>query len=218
MTIEETQARTAYTKEQADIYDIKRFSTAGGIRIHETELEILRSALNYIPINSNILEVGCGTGRFIIETSSMGYQVNGLDASPSMLEKLKEKTEGLGKVINLRVGDADNLPYDDQSYDFVYSIRVLNQTESSHYALKVISEMLRVTKPGGFVLVEFVNARRPRIGRNNTKTTRLTYEQVTKAGIYNESSVIEIRGAFLFGMGSMDKLGKYGGWHRLHGL
>jgi len=208
MTIKDVRTRTAYTKEQADNYDVKRFATVGGMCIHEMELEILRWALNYIPKNSNILEVGCGTGRFIVETSFMGYKVDGLDASPTMLEKLKEKTKNLGNLISLRVGEAAELPYNNNSYDFVYSIRLLNQTESVRYALNTVAEMLRVTKPRGFALVEFVNARRPRIGRNKTKTTRLTCKQIIEIAIENKSMVVDVKGGFFFGMGAIDKFGE----------
>ena len=88
----------------------------------------------------------------------------------------------------------------------MYSIRLLNQTESIEYALETIKEMVRVVEPGGYVLTEFVNNNRPQIGRNSTKTVRLSHNLITDFILkHNDNaSVVKNKGVFFFGMGTID--------------
>ena len=169
---------TAYSYNQANEYDSKRFSTPSGKMIHSMELRILQYFLKLTSSKDRILEVGCGTGRLLIELTKKDYTVDGVDASPEMLSKLQQKFERTKLSSNFYVSESAKLPFKDNDYNFVYSIRLLNQTESIEYALKTIKEMVRVVKPGGYVLAEFVNSNRPRIGRNATKTVRLSHNLI----------------------------------------
>ena len=85
-----------------------------------------------------ILEVGCGTGRLIVDARAEGYNISGLDASPHMLEQLRAKF-GPDENIETVVGEAAKIPQPDETYDAVYAIRVLNQTESPAYALDAVT-------------------------------------------------------------------------------
>jgi SAM-dependent methyltransferase len=98
------------------------------------------------------------------------------------------------------VGEAAKAPMPDGAFDFVYAIRLLNQTESPEYALSVVAEMLRLARPGGYVLAEFVNAHRPRWGDNRRPTTRLAPEQVIERGRAAGGSTVYCRGAFFLSM------------------
>lgn len=191
---------TAYSEAQAAAYDDKRFTSPAGRRIHALERDILLEALGHVDRGARILEVGCGTGRLLLEARSAGYNVGGLDASPHMLEKLNQKIAGRGGEFEMVVGEAARTGRPDRSYDFVYAIRLLNQTESPAYALNVVSEMLRVTRPGGYVLAEFVNGRRPRWGDNKRSTTRLAPEEVIERGRASGGEYIYSRGAFFLSM------------------
>ena len=76
---------TAYSDNQANEYDSTRFSTPSGKMIHSMELKILRYFLKLNFIKGRILEVGCGTGRLLIELTKRNYTVDGVDASTGML-------------------------------------------------------------------------------------------------------------------------------------
>jgi ubiquinone/menaquinone biosynthesis C-methylase UbiE len=196
--------KTAYTYKQAKIYDDIRFKDNAGKTIHSMELSLLKFFLGFASSKKNILEIGCGTGRILIELFKLGYQVDGIDASKNMLKKLLEKARLLNITVNLKQFESANLKIK-KKYDFVYAIRLLNQTESKNYALKTIKEMIRVTKPGGYILAEFVNINRPRIGRNSTKTTRLSHKMISKS-ISSENwkcKIISNKGLFFFGMGTI---------------
>ncbi len=61
--------------------------------------------------NQKILDVGCGTGRHSIELTKRGYNVTGIDLSPSMLRRAREKAESEGLSIDFREHDARELPF-----------------------------------------------------------------------------------------------------------
>ncbi|AKB81103.1 2-heptaprenyl-1,4-naphthoquinone methyltransferase [Methanosarcina barkeri 3] len=105
----------------------------------------------------HILEVGCGSGAFTIcaaRTSGIKGEVYALDIQPRMLMQLKKKLSRPEnrdiKNIKLVEGDAHKLPFNDNSFDVVYTVTVLQELPDQNRALK---EMKRVLKPGGVLAV-----------------------------------------------------------------
>jgi len=192
--------KTAYSSSQAISYDSLRFEDIAGKKIHEVELSCLLDVSRKIDKTSRALEVGCGTGRLLIEMVNRGYSVDGADGSASMLMEARNKLDSLGDNSRLFECGAHSIPVDDGVYDFTYCIRLLNQTESEQYALSVVNEMMRATKPDGYCLIEFVNYYRPRIGLNSRATTRLKPAQVLKQVEENNGKFESWKGAFFFGM------------------
>jgi SAM-dependent methyltransferase len=94
-----------------------------------------------------VLDVGCGTGVVAITAACLGAQVSGLDLTPDLLEhaRANQKIAGCGEI-DWTEGDAENLPYDDATFDVVVS-------QFGHmFAPRpevAISEMRRVLKPAG---------------------------------------------------------------------
>jgi len=191
---------TAYSQGQASEYDSYRFTEKSGKAIHVAERGCLMRALEKVKPPAKVLEVGCGTGRLLIELEGLGYEVDGADASGAMLAKAKEKFVDSPRQPELMLCGAAEIPAQDNTYDFSYTIRLLNQTESPEYALTVVTEMLRVTKPNGFCLIEFVNENRPRIGRNKKETTRMRPADVLKTAQDSGASLVHWDGAFLLSM------------------
>ncbi|MFD2640345.1 demethylmenaquinone methyltransferase [Piscibacillus salipiscarius] len=102
---------------------------------------------------STCLDVCCGTGDWTIALSEAvgqnGY-VYGLDFSENMLSVGQDKVDEQGiRNITLQHGDAMNLPYDDNHFDYVTIGFGLRNTPDYN---QVLSEMFRVTKPGGIVV------------------------------------------------------------------
>lgn len=151
--------RTAYRGTTATGYDERRFRTAQGRAFDELEAEQLLQAAADLPAGARVLEVGCGTGRFLERLAGRGFRCTGLDPSQDMLDVAAAKfPEGAVRWVQ---GAGASLPFEAAAFDFVYAIRVLNQTESEAYAYRVLDEMVRVTAPGGRILVEFANRLRP---------------------------------------------------------
>ena len=96
----------------------------------------------------NLLDVGCGTG-FLIELlkKQKDAQYHGLDLSPEMIKVSKSKFD---ESVNLVVGTADALPYDDNSFDVVCCVQSFHHYP---YPEKAMEEAYRVLKPGGLYIL-----------------------------------------------------------------
>jgi len=81
---------------------------------------------------------------------------------------------------------------------------VLNQTESQDYARKTIQEMIRVTKGGGLVLVEFVNARRP--FPKETIDIRLSFGQIEKIARECNCDIVSRSGVLVFSQSLLNRV------------
>lgn len=101
-------------------------------------------------IDQDVLEVGCGTGMILKEVQPVARRAVGIDISPGMLAQAEAR--GL-EVIE---GSATDLPFEDASFDLVYSFKVLAHVQEIERALQEISRVLR---PGGRAVLEFYNPR-----------------------------------------------------------
>lgn len=104
---------------------------------------------------SKILDIATGTGDLAINMATTGAkEIIGLDISPGMLEVGKKKIEDkkLGNIIKMVVGDSENLPFDDNTFDAITVAFGVRNFEDLQKGLK---EIYRVLKPGGtFVVLE----------------------------------------------------------------
>ncbi len=102
--------------------------------------------------NSRILDFGTGTGFMASILAEMGYAVVGVDLSKAMLDRARENimAEGLSDKVYLMQSDGENLEMEDNSVDCVVSRWVLWTLPDPR---KGIEEMIRVTKPGGRIVV-----------------------------------------------------------------
>lgn len=103
--------------------------------------------------NNQILDIATGTGDFALEALALNPDfITGVDISEGMLEVGREKIKkkGLTAKIELKTGDSENLPFEDNKFDTIivsFGVRNFENLE------KGLSEMYRVLKPGGMVLV-----------------------------------------------------------------
>ncbi len=104
----------------------------------------------------NILDIATGTGDFALEALSLKPEkIIGLDISQGMLDVGKEKMKkrGVEKTIEMVLGDSENLPFEDNSFDAITVAFGVRNFENLEKGLK---EMNRVLKPGGkAVIIEF---------------------------------------------------------------
>jgi SAM-dependent methyltransferase len=96
---------------------------------------------------NKVLDVGCGTGVVAITAALRGASVSGVDLTPELLEHAREneKIAGCGPI-EWTEGDAERLPYPDESFDVVVSQFGHMFSPRPDVAL---AEMRRVLKPGG---------------------------------------------------------------------
>lgn len=93
------------------------------------------------------LEVGCGRGSLSSHFASDNWDVHLLDASEKVIETAQSVFKQNGHPGNFYVGDARDLPFEDNTYDSVSSIGLLEHFEDVQ---KVMEEQWRVLKPKGW--------------------------------------------------------------------
>lgn len=95
-----------------------------------------------------VLDVGCGTGSHLMAYQQAGCDIYGIDMSPAMLKQAQEK---LGDKAKLHLGDASDMPYEDDLFDLITTTLMLHEMPPT-VRDAVISEMKRVLKPDGHLL------------------------------------------------------------------
>lgn len=102
-----------------------------------------------LPDYQRVLDIGCGPGFFSIMLAQSGYQVTAVDYTDNMLVEAQKNAERFGVSIDFLQMDAQNLAFEDESFDFVVS---RNLTWNLEYPMKAYSEWLRVLRPQGKML------------------------------------------------------------------
>ena len=94
--------------------------------------------------DTDLLDVGCGSGRFCVLARERGARVAGIDATPELLSIGRERNPDA----DLRGGDLQFLPWEDESFDVVTGFNAF------FYAADIVAafrEAARVLRPGGHV-------------------------------------------------------------------
>jgi SAM-dependent methyltransferase len=115
-----------------------------------------RFVLEHCP-RGTALDVGCGTGVLAARLAAVGYEMTGIDPSPGMLEVLRGRAPEVRSV----TGSGARLPFADERFDLVLSVAVMHHIAAADEVRSTISEMVRVSKPSGRVLVWDHNPRNP---------------------------------------------------------
>lgn len=101
--------------------------------------------LNITP-GMRVLDVACGTGNLALPAARAGAEVVGIDIAPNLIEQAIINAEAEALQVKFEVGDAEALPYADNSFDVVMTMF------GAMFAPRpelIASELLRVCKPGG---------------------------------------------------------------------
>jgi ubiquinone/menaquinone biosynthesis C-methylase UbiE len=120
----EAHARARYALEPY-IFDFANFKGSRGLRV---------------------LEIGVGMGADYLEWLKAGAQATGVDFSSASIESARRRCELAGYKPELRVADAENLPFLDNSFDVIYSYGVMHHSPDTE---ECVREAWRVLKPGG---------------------------------------------------------------------
>ncbi len=129
----------------APVYDQLR----GAILAHDHALRLIDAAALR---GATVLDVGGGTGRISLAFAQLESSVIVLDSSVAMLNKLREKSGTI--PVNIVVGDCSAQPFASCTFDAVVIARLLYLISDWQ---RVLSEALRLLKPGGRLLHEWGN-------------------------------------------------------------
>jgi SAM-dependent methyltransferase len=107
------------------------------------------AALEHVDLNPGqlVLDVGCGVGAFLQLVSGRGARPYGLDASAALLEVARQRLPDA----DLRVGDMEQLPYEDETFDLVTGF---NSFFFANDIVAALREAGRVAKPGAAVVIQ----------------------------------------------------------------
>ncbi|OBC07857.1 methyltransferase type 11 [Gordonia sp. 852002-50816_SCH5313054-c] len=147
--LEDTKlAQVLYHDWEAETYDEK-----WSISFDERCIDYARGRFDAVAADESLpyeraMELGCGTGFFLLNLLQSGVAKKGsvTDLSPGMVKVALRNAENLGLDVDGRVADAERIPYDDNTFDLVVGHAVLHHIPDVEQAL---SEVLRVLKPGG---------------------------------------------------------------------
>jgi 2-polyprenyl-6-hydroxyphenyl methylase/3-demethylubiquinone-9 3-methyltransferase len=98
-----------------------------------------------------VLDLGVGPGTYTRALSARGYKCLGLDYSWNVIKVAKSK-DAIGRYLQ---GEAYHLPFHDRSFDAVLCVGVL---QSLQFINEAVSEMQRVLKPHGYLLLDGLNS------------------------------------------------------------
>ena len=136
------------------------------------KLRVRDRVINAVPWHGDemVLDVGCGRGLMLIAASkrvragkAVGVDIwRSIDQSGNRPESTMRNVEieGVADRVEVKNGDARQLPFPDSTFDVVLSSLAIHNIHGAEYRRKAIAEMVRVVKPGGrLVLVDLLRTR-----------------------------------------------------------
>ncbi len=106
----------------------------------------LSTIVQACPTRGNVLDIGCGTGKYGEALANIGYSVKGIDKSPSQVAEAK-------KIIDAQIANADSLPFISNSFDLCLMIMMIHQLNALTRK-KALKEVFRVLKPKGILIIK----------------------------------------------------------------
>jgi ubiquinone/menaquinone biosynthesis C-methylase UbiE len=145
--------QAAYHDWEAQNYETK-FSISYDQRCIDYARDRFRKVVPEGETFERVLEVGAGTGFFLINLALAGAfdgaELHASDISEGMLTVCKRNAEEHGLSVSTEQGDAEALPYDDDSFDLVIGHAFIHHLPVPG---KAIQEMHRVLRPGGILVI-----------------------------------------------------------------
>jgi SAM-dependent methyltransferase len=142
---------TRYHDGAAADYDTKWGIDFGGIGREQVLGKVRKALGGRLPRFARSLEVGAGTGYFSLNLLQAGVVDEAVctDISPGMITTLRANAARIGRPVEAVVADAEDLPFEDASFDLVLGHAVLHHLPDLDRAF---AEFSRVLRPGGTIL------------------------------------------------------------------
>jgi len=108
----------------------------------------------YLPTHK-ILDAGCGSGRNLKWFYNNTFDVSGIDLDAERITEAKKSYPKSSE--NFSIGSVDHLPYTETSFDHIICCAVLHFAQSETHFTAMFSELVRVLKPNGTLLVRMAS-------------------------------------------------------------
>lgn len=167
-----------------------------------------RGAAQTLSNGSRVLEIAPGPGYFAIELAKLGnYGITGLDISRTLVDIARENARKAGAAVDFQLGNASEMPFGDDSFDFIYcSAAFKNFSEP----VKALDEMHRVLKPGGEAVIADLRKDAPLEeidrfvkesgrGRIDAWLTKMTFRHLLLKRAYTQSDFTRMAAESRFG-------------------
>lgn len=153
--------------------------------------KLVRRALEFVPPEQNVLEVGFGPGKLHVELAKEANFCVGLDLASGMCSFAQRRLLRQGLEVNITRGNALSLPYADESFDTVVSTFALSGMPDGQ---NVVREMARVLRTGGQIIL--VDIGLPSDGNRFGRFWAKLWESMGDY-LYNQVEMIEMAGLSL---------------------
>ena len=142
---------------QSEVYKYPRYYAIGYQWNTEAECDFIDACLKqYGPSNAKrLLDIGCGTGRHMMDLARRGYQLTGIDASPEMVSYVEQDAKQARLPVTVSVGDLRHLSVQGTyaaAFCFMDTFRFLLTNEEITAHLRAVADRL---VPGGLYLLDF---------------------------------------------------------------
>jgi ubiquinone/menaquinone biosynthesis C-methylase UbiE len=172
--------------------------------------DLARRLTPQITASSRVLEVAPGPGYLAIELKKLtGCRMAGVDISHSFIHIARDNAERLGLDIAFKQGDAADLPYPANEFDFVVCCAAF---KNFTHPLAALDEMHRVLRPGGTALIvdlrkdfapqeieQYVRDK----GAINGALIKLTFNTMLKKRAYTQEAIAQLASQSRFGEGEV---------------
>jgi 2-polyprenyl-3-methyl-5-hydroxy-6-metoxy-1,4-benzoquinol methylase len=101
-----------------------------------------------------VLEIGCGMGLHSLELARRGASLNAVDLTDTAIEMTRERMKVFEVTADIQRADAEALPYENETFDFVWSWGVIHHSART---ARIVREIARVLKPHGQTRVMVYN-------------------------------------------------------------
>jgi len=142
------------------------------------------------------LDYGCGPGTNGLHLLDAGYEVVFTDVSREALKKVEEKLHACSDDVSRRATvrpinlSADNMPDEDESYDYVLGMSVLGGLESRDSVQHLLHEFYRILRPNGKVIVDISSKDTTYVHDSSEKISDNVYKTIARKGFDSDDVIM----------------------------
>ena len=145
----------SYLEEYYNSYNEEgRLLSRHGQVEYRTTMKYIEACLEGIP-EPSILEVGAGTGRYSVTLAKRGLHVTAVELVEHNLEVLRSKLDGTEPIRTMQGNALELSVFPDRSFDLTLVLGPMYHLYTKEEKERALSEAVRVTKPGGYLLVAY---------------------------------------------------------------